>query len=476
MGQLRRRLTFALGIYAIVTVVFAWIAGDRLNGHTMNNHFAIQAELWKQGQWSMTEEDIAGRHRRREVDMGNDWAVVRKTDPVTHKVEARYFNSFPVFPAVLMYPFVSMAGSALMFRDALFVVALAGLAPALLFLAMERLRDQGRSGRTEKEHAFLALLYAFGTVYFFSSVQGTVWFAAHVVAAVLTGGFLLACFHADKLWACVLAGVLVGCGYHTRPPFLLAAGLFAFEAARASLRDGAVEGEGLIAQLKGAVGRLDKKAVLLRWAAFGVPVLVAIGISFSINKARFGDAGEFGHTLLNVVWMERVKRYGLFSYHYLSRNLHCAFTLLPVINPENAPPHVGRVQFSGMGMAMWVTTPVLLWLLWPKKEQRALQLALWAAALPIALQDLLYHSAGWVSFGYRYTNDFAPYLFVLLAVTGVRFSGLFKAAAAWAVAINLFGAVSFQRKGYEKYYFLQTYSVPVYDGTPSLQSATFAPD
>ena len=82
-------------------------------------------------------------------------------------------------------------------------------------------------------------------------------------------------------------------------------------------------------------------------------------------------------------------------------------------------------------------------------QQRALQLALWAAALPIALQDLLYHSAGWVSFGYRYTNDFAPYLFVLLAVTGVRFSGLFKAAAAWAVAINLFGAVSFQRKGYE---------------------------
>ncbi len=473
--ELRRRLTVALGVYVIAAAVFGYLAGDRLNGHTMNNHFAIQAELWKHGAWSMTEEDIAGRHRRREVDMGNDWAVVRKTDPVTHKTETRYFNSFPVFPAVLMYPFVAAAGSALMFRDALFVVGLAGLAPALLFLALERLRDQGRSARSEKEHAFLALLYAFGTVYFFSAVQGTVWFAAHVVAAVLCGGFLLACFHADKVWACGIAGVLIGCAYHTRPPLLLASGLLAFEVLRASMK-GEVEGETMLRRALDGLRKVDRQAAFVRLVAFAVPVLIAIWVGFSINKARFGDPREFGHTLLNVVWMERVKRYGLFSYHYLSRNLHCAFTLLPVINPETAPPHVGRVQFSGMGMAIWVSTPVFLWLTRATRDQRALQLALWAAVLPIALQDLLYHSAGWVTFGYRYTNDFAPFLFVLLAVSGVRFSGWFKAAAVWAVAINLFGAVSFQRRGYEKYYFLQTYTAPVFDGTSSLQSATFAPD
>lgn len=472
---LKRRLTIALAIYAVCTAVFAWVACDRLEIHTMNNHFAIQAEVWKAGRWYLTEEDLAGRHHRREVDMGNDWAVVQHKDPATGKVETRYFNSFPVFPAVLMYPFVSLAGSALMFKDALFVVALAGVGPALLFLALERLRLQGRNGRTWKENAFLALLFAFGSVYFFSAVQGTVWFAAHVVAVGLLCGYLLASLHADKLWACALAGLLVGCGWHTRPPFILGVALFAFEAARVSLR-GEVRADGtLLDRARDAWSRLDKRAVLLRYALFALPILGAIGVMLAINQARFGSPFEFGHTLLNVVWMERVKRWGLFSYHYLSRNMTCAFTLLPIVNPANAPAHVGRVQISGNGLALWVTTPLLLWLLWPK-QKGALHWALWATVAPIALQDLLYQNSGWVQFGYRFSNDYAPYLFVLLAIGARPFGAMFKAAAAWALAINTFGAVSFQRRGYEKYYYLQTYTLQAYDGKPSLQSVTYPPD
>src|SRR4051812_33410900 len=113
MDALKRRLAIAFGIWALCTMVFAWMAGDRLEIHTMNNHFAVQAEVWKAGRWYLTEEDIVARHRRREVDMGNDWAIVRKLDaagkpaidPQTGKPDVRYFNSFPVFPAVLMYPF-----------------------------------------------------------------------------------------------------------------------------------------------------------------------------------------------------------------------------------------------------------------------------------------------------------------------------------------------------------------------------------
>ncbi len=471
---LKRKLVIALSIYAVCTAIFAWVTGPRLEIHTMNNHFAVQAEVWRAGRWYLTEEDIVGRHRRHEVDMGNDWAVVRTVDPATGKPEVRYFNSFPVFPAVLMYPFVAMAGSALMFRDALFIVAIAGIGPALLFLALERLREQGRSPRSAGENAFLSLAFAFCTVYFFSAVQGTVWFAAHIVAVGLLGGYLLACFHADRLWACALAGLLVGCGWHTRPPFVLGVALFAFEAARVSLREEVV-GDTLRARASDAWSKLDKRAVLIRYALFALPILAAIGVMLSINKARFGDPFEFGHTLLNVVWMERVKRWGLFSYHYLSRNMTCAFTLLPIVNPATAPAHVGRVQFSGNGMALWVTTPLYLWLLWPRVKG-PLHFALWATVVPIALQDLLYQNSGWVQFGYRFSNDYAPYLFVLLAIGARPLGTMFKGAAAWALAINTFGAISFQRRGYEKYYYLQTYQLPAYDGTPALQSATYPPD
>jgi hypothetical protein len=472
---LKRKLLIALAIYAVCTTVFAWVAGPRLEIHTQNNHFAVQAEVWRAGRWYLTEEDIVGRHRRHELDMGNDWAVVKHVDPATGKTETRYFNSFPVFPAVLMYPFVAMAGSALMFRDALFIVGVAGIGPALLFLALERLREQQRSPRSSSENAFLALAFAFCSVYFFSAVQGTVWFAAHVVAVGLLCGYLLASFHAEKLWVCFLAGVLVGCGWHTRPPFVLGVALFAFEAARVSIKGELLASGTLAERAKDLWNKLDKRAVLIRYVLFALPIIAAIGIMLSINKARFGSPFEFGHTMLNVVWMERVKRWGLFSYHYLSRNMTCAFTLLPIVNPANAPEHVGRIQFSGNGVALWVTTPLYLWLLWPRVKG-PLHFALWATVIPIALQDLMYQNSGWLQFGYRFSNDYAPYLFVLLAIGARPFGAMFKAAAAWALAINTFGAVSFQRRGYEKYYYVQTYSLQLYDGTSGLQSATYPPD
>jgi len=471
----RRSLLLALAIYALCTIVYAFVAGDRTAQHTQNNHFAIQAELWQQGRWYLTEEDIVGRHRRGEVDMNNDWAIVRHVDPATKKVEVRYFNSFPVFPAVLMYPFVKVAGSALLFRDALFVVGIAGLGPALLFLALEKLREDERTKRTQNENAALATTFALGTVYFFTSVQGTVWFAAHVVAAALTGAYLLASFSSDKLVWCAIAGLMVGCGVHTRPPFLLCVPLFAFEAARVSVSGGVRDDGSLLDRAKDAFAKLDKKKLLIRYAIFSVPILIALYLNLAINKSRFGDPYEFGHKLLNVVWMERVKRYGLFSYHYLSRNLTCAFTLLPIVNPANAPPHVSRFQISGNGMALWVTTPLYFWLLWPKVKG-ALHWVLLATAVGIAMMDFTYHNSGWLQFGYRFSNDFAPFLFVLIAVGARPLGWVWRVAAAWSIAINAFGAISFQKRGYEKYYFIQTYVAPNYDGSMGVQSSTYPPD
>ena len=101
---------------------------------------------------------------------------------------------------------------------------------------------------------------------------------------------------------------------------------------------------------------------------------------------------------------------------------------------------------------------------------------LWLTVLPVAYLDLTYQNSGWLQFGYRFSNDFAPFLFVLLAI-GARPLGLwFRAAGIAAIAVNTFGAVSFQRHGYEKYYFLQTYSVPIYNGQSGLQSTTYPPD
>lgn len=130
-----------------------------------------------------------------------------------------------------MLPLVKLAGSPENFRDGQFMIWLAGLGPALLFLVLEKLRRTGRSSRSEVENVLLSGLFAFGTVYFFTAVEGTVWFAAHVVGVVLVGGYLLTALDAERP---LLAGLLLGCSFATRPVTSMLAVLFALEAFRVS--------------------------------------------------------------------------------------------------------------------------------------------------------------------------------------------------------------------------------------------------
>jgi hypothetical protein len=72
-----------------------------------------------------------------------------------------------------------------------------------------------------------------------------------------------------------------------------------------------------------------------------------------------------------------------------------------------------------------------------------------------ALADLFYQNTGWRQFGYRFSNDYAILLFMLLAIGGRSFGTLFRLAAGWGIAINLFGAATFDRfdARFDRYYF-----------------------
>jgi hypothetical protein len=177
-GTRSRRLLVAAAIYLTCAVVFALVAGkERLAEHTPFNHYAHLADAWLHGRQDLRNGPPA-------YAGGNDFA----------EFEGKTYISFPPFPAVLMLPMVAAAGSPENFRDGQFVIWLAGLGPALMFLVLEKLRRTGRSGRAESENIALSFLLAFGTVYFFTAVEGTVWFAAHVVGVALAAGYVLAKF------------------------------------------------------------------------------------------------------------------------------------------------------------------------------------------------------------------------------------------------------------------------------------------
>jgi hypothetical protein len=426
-GSRRRRILLALAVYCVCTgVYFACAPRQMLSEHTQFNHYALLADAWL--------------HRR--LDLGHPPPAYTQNNDFA-EFQGRYFVSFPPFPALILLPWVRLAGSPENLRDGQIWLWLAGLGPALLFLVLEKLRRMGESQHSELEHLALTGIFAFGTVYFFTAEQGTVWFAAHVVAVALVAIYLLAALDAEKP---LLAGMAIALVFVTRPDVGPAGLFFVLQVWKKAW--------------SGSFKTVDWRLIAKRLTPFALPIVgVLVAIAW-YNRARFGGGWlEFGHEHLTVGWRARIDKWGLFSYHYLARNLAIVSSSLPYYN--RAPP---SFQVNTHGLALWFTTPIYLWLFWPRKRSfvwRSLALSV----VPVFLALLLYQNSGWLQFGYRFSNDFAVFLFAMLATGGYRFGRTFYALAAWGVAVNAFGALTFERKGYERFYY-----------TDGSQQTIFQPD
>ena len=421
-----RRLLLATLIYLVCTTAYASVAGpDRLLQHTPYNHYALLADAWLHGRQFLANGPPP-------YAMNNDFV----------DFQGKTYISFPPLPALLMLPFVKLSGSAENFRDGQFIIWLAGLAPAFLFLVLEKLRHTGRSPRSQRDNFVLSLLFAFGTVYFFTAVEGTVWFAAMVVASAASALYVLFALDAERP---LLAGAMIGCLWLSRPTAVLMALLFALEAIRVS-RPG---------------DKLDLRALARRYALFAVPILAAFAIVAWTNWTRYGRASPlyFDHEYLSVAWRTRMGRWGMFSYHFLAKNLGVALTSLPWPAPRDGAAAFGApFKINEHGLALWFTTPIYFWLLWPKRfdghpERKWLYVVAGLSAAMPAAMDLLYQNPGWRQFGYRFSNDYAILLFVMLAVGARPIRWLFASAAAWGVAWNLFGAITFDKALFDRFYF-----------------------
>jgi len=421
----KRRLLIAAALYLACSVVFFLFADPALlSTHTPWNHFALLADAWRHGRLDLGGRPPAYTGNNDFSQFGGKWFVV-----------------FPPFPALLLVPVVALAKEPERVRDGEFFLLLAGLAPAVLFLALEKLRRCERAPISERGSILLSLLFAFGSVYFFSAEQGTVWFAAHVVGALLAALYLLFALEAERPW---LAGLALGLGFATRTPLLFAAPLFLLEAVRVCSSPEAFAA----ADVKEIWASLERARFARLLAAFATPVALILLLTFWHNLRRFGDPFEVGYQYLGVTWQHRIQKWGLFSYHYLAKNLGVAGTSLPYRLPDGPV----AFQINAHGLALWVTTPLYLWLLWPRRVL-APHLALWLTVACVAVPTFFYQNTGWLQFGYRFSNDYAVFLFALLAIGGYRMGRLFLLAAAWAVAVNAFGALTFGRPAYAAYYF-----------------------
>ncbi|MBM4370428.1 MAG: hypothetical protein FJ098_02155 [Deltaproteobacteria bacterium] len=343
--------------------------------------------------------------------------------------QKRHFVSFPPGPALVLLPFVAVWHYRV--NDVLFTLAFGAGAAVLLFLLLAALARRGYSALGVRERLVLVGLFIFGTVFHFSAIRGEVWYTALVLGVFFHLGYLLC---ALDLRHPLLAGLFLALGFATRTSLLFTSSFFVLQLLLS--RQG-WDRDGLLARLRKAT-----------W--FALPTVAAGLVLMLYNHARFGSPFEFGHRFLMDGTRTSIVDHGLFHPWFLPDNLAAAFANVPRFS--GTWPYV---KISGHGLSLLFTTPVLLYLLWPRRGDPgaegldryrwSMRRILWVTTAATAIPGLLYQNTGWFQFAYRFGLDWMPLLFALLAMDRRPRGWLFYSLVVFAVAVNTFGAVTFQR-------------------------------
>ncbi|MFL5352700.1 hypothetical protein [Archangium sp.] len=409
-------------LFLVSFAVLASFSSQRFLRQSEAPHFVYQAKAWLEGRLDLDPEVLPNLE---------DWACVREVAGQKVRCEGplrpgdRWYVSFPSFPAVVMLPFVAVNGY--QFNDTSFGVIVGALAVALFYSLLRFLAKEGETTRDQTENVGLALILAFGTLFFYAAIRGEVWFSAEVMGVVFTCLYVR---NAVKAHRPVLAGLFFSMATLTRTPLLFTGLFFVLEAL--------CPGPDRLEQLKALGAHWKPAARKLGLFALGAAPLALLAAAY--NVYRFGSPGQFGHAFLynNRVNVD-IDRWGLFHPVYLQRNLEAAFLELPGISL-----HPLRLAYDPHGLSLLLTLPLLVFLVVPKLRPR-LHWPLWLTVAVTALPGLFYQNDGYMQFGFRFSIDYTPYLLLLFAIGGWSLRNrAVLAVVALGVLVNFWGAVAFR--------------------------------
>ena len=395
---------------------------------------------------------------------------------VTADGVARGVLPFPPLPAVFLLPFVAIWG--LTADDQWIFTALAAVDVAVCWWLIGRL-PVGRFVRLGT-----TVFFAFGTVFWYTAQNTTTWYQAHVLAVGLTmlaigvaldgdpavlgraasgGRRRLGVLAVDRRQ--FVAGLLFGLAGTARLPIVIGAPFFV---------------------LVGSGGDWRRRA----WSAglgAALPVLALVGFNVVATGSVVNPAYEYLYRLEAAGYptLGYNEAWAIEDVRYVPQNFGIALLGTPDVFPTTLPdslaivpvpvcldPDARRGLFDvacplavprDTGMSVLLTSPGYLLAL-PLLGLRRLRRSrvVWGAGIAvvaIGALDLMHFSQGWVQFGYRFSNDAAPFALLLVALGLERLVGR-RGEGSWrdpgtrrwgmlvamillvlSVAINLWGVV-----------------------------------
>ncbi len=240
-----------------------------------------------------------------------------------------------------------------------------------------------------------AALFGFGTIAWYHTTVGSVWYVAHVT-------------HAFGMWLCIIEwlgearpvrmGLALAIAFWSRMETIVATPFV------------------LIARPdKWTHPRADEIVPRLRWRwlfAFAAPLVGVLALNSLYNFVRYGTIDNWGYKMLiEKPDVAPMYPYGLLDIRYWPGHVHVLFNAWPIFQKEFpwVLPSVG-------GGAIWWTTPAFLWAFRAPLDR--LTAACWVGIL-LFMSLLIQHcGTGMTQLGYRFALDFYP-LLILLTIRGM---------------------------------------------------------
>ena len=322
-------------------------------------------------------------------------------------VDGRKYGIYGPVPAVLLLPFVAIAG--LSAPEGFLNLVIAALGVVIFWKVLSKL------GFDQKFKIWLTGFFAFGTLHFFSAAHDQTWWFTYIVASfflLLTINELLGKKRG------FLIGLAIGAAYATRAEtvFALIFALLLINFPKTSLRNS-----------------------LFLFLGFLLPFTL---VSY-YNFARFGNIANSGYS--NFVLREPGAQipYGLFDIRYFPANFYTYFLAGPEIIP-NFP----YLRPPWMGMSILLISPAFFYILKAiKKEPLATGVII--TTVLMSVPSLTYYLPGWTEFGWKHSVVFTPFLVLLTALGMEGKLSFFKIfLIIWSVIANLWGVLWWRLAGW----------------------------
>lgn len=319
--------------------------------------------------------------------------------------QGRLYVVYPPMPAITLMPYVFLFGKYA--SQTLFSILIGSVNSVLVYLLVQRLNYSAKTA------ILISIAFAFGTNHWYLSSVGSAWFIAHIISLFFLLLALLETFGKRRL---LLIGLLLGASFWARTTVIFTVCFFYIYFYK-------------------RFWPFNRKN-LYNFLILNLGIIFFVLLDVTYNFLRFGNFSPLSpYSLIPRIAKDPIFQQGFMHISYISRHIEAIFLKLPIFS--SSFPFVIPSLYS---TAIWFTSPILLYSL--KAKRSLLMLACWAAILGTQLVIALWGGIGFAQFGYRFAQDYMPFLLILVALgMSQKPSKLAYVVVAVSILVNLWGVV-----------------------------------